>query len=124
MRLLHKIILISVCLILPVQSYCQHVAFNKSFRLNDNHHLSNRDVYTLQSMGMICTPPAGFYGSNNLFKYKYTPSFKDIGSFIESSIESKERDFAVLYYIDDIFNKEDSISALFIKKFKISIVCI
>lgn len=72
-------------------------------------------------MGMTYTPPEGFYGTYNRFEYKSAPSFGRIGSIIGNSIESEDNTFAVLFYIDHIFNKEDSISALFIKNFKMDI---
>lgn len=121
MRLLFKIILISLYIVCPIGSFCQLTTFAQSFRLNDDHYINKRDVYTLQSIDMTYFPPKEFYGTRNRFEYKSAPSFGRIGSIIESSIESKDHTVAILFYIDYIFNKKDSISTLFIDKFKMNL---
>lgn len=123
MRLLRQIILMSVCAVLPVHSFGQFVLPIQSFRLNDNHNINKQDVYTLRAMGMTYTPPEGFYGTYGQFKNKSAPSFGRIGSIIQSSIESKDNTFAVLFYILPRFDKEDPFNALTIKIFKVDINC-
>jgi len=121
MKFVFKIILISLYIVYPIDSFCQLTMFTQSFRLNEDHYINKRDVYTLQSMGIIYLPAKEFYGTSNRFEYKSAPSFGRIGSIIGSSIEAKDYSVAILFYIDYIFDKKDSISTLFIDKFKMNL---